>query len=323
MNSEKVKKLEILMAKEYFNIAGVVVQKNGKMCYEYYQNNISCKSPVHIYSVTKSVVSILIGIAIDKGYIKSVNQEILDFFPAYESKDNFTKTVVIKDMLTMTLPYKFEEANAPYEAYFSSDNWAFTSLDLLGGSQKGVFRYAPIIGPDILTGILVKATGKSVLDFAQEHLFSPLGITVKETITFQNQEEQMTYYQKRELSGWVADPQGVNTAGWGLSLTTKDMAKLGQLYNNNGLWENKRIVSSSWIKESTAAHSHFQEANLDYGYLWWVLGEGQFAAMGDGGNTIFVDRKKDITVAVTAYLTPNAKDTISFIQTQILPALEE
>lgn len=148
---------------------------------------------------------------------------------------------------------------------------------------------APLIGPDILSGILVKATGQSVYDFATENLFSPLEIVVENSLTFHSKKEQMAFNQATNISGWVADPMGIHTAGWGL--TPMDMAKIGQLYLNGGMWDGKRIVSQKWVEESTREHSRWKKPNLPYGYLWWV-NENGFAAMGDGGNIIYVNTGK-------------------------------
>lgn len=109
------------------------------------------------------------------------------------------------------------------------------SLDLLGGKGPvGEFRYAPLIGPDILTGILTRVTGQSVLDFAKEHLFAPLGIPVEQSITFRSREELTAFYKSTDLRVWAADPAGVNAGGWGLTLSPMDLAKLGQLYLDGG-----------------------------------------------------------------------------------------
>ena len=125
------------------------------------------------------------------------------------------------------------------------------SRDLLGGrGKKGAFRYAPLIGPDILSGILARAAGKPVLEFAQENLFHPLGIQVENNLSFKNKEEQMAFNQSVDISGWVTDAAGTHAAGWGLTLTAMDMAKIGQLYLNGGIWEDRQIISAEWIAKA-------------------------------------------------------------------------
>lgn len=322
MNREKVTELENKINNNYSNIAGIVVLKGGKTLYENYFNECTAASRIHVYSVTKSIVSILIGIAMDKGYIKSSNEKVLDFFPDYivKKREKTIQGVTFENLLTMTAPYKYKFA--PYIKYFTSDDYVRFSLDLLGGREQiGKFRYAPLIGPDILSGILVKATGKSVFDFATENLFSPLGITVETNVIFHSKEEQLAFNKAKDISGWVVDPSGVNTAGWGLTLTPMDMAKIGQLYLSGGIWEDKRIVSKKWIEESTKEHSRWEKLDLAYGYLWWIHEDG-YAAMGDGGNVIYVNTKKSMVISIASLFRPNVKDRIEFIKEYIEPIFE-
>ena len=258
MNLERVAELEKTIKNEYSNTAGIVVLKEGQIRYENYFNGCTAQSRLHVYSVTKSIISILIGIAIEKGCIQSVSQKVLDFFPDYTVKKR-EKTI--------------------------------QNITLENRGNIGDFRYAPLIGPDILTGILMKTTGQTVLDFARENLFGPLGITVERSITFQSKEEQLAFNKATDISGWVSDPTGVNSAGWGLTLSPADMAKIGQLYLDRGIWAGKQIVSRAWVEESTKEHSRWKGENLPYGYLWWLVdekGKG-YAAMGDGGNVIYVN----------------------------------
>lgn len=324
MNQQQIAKLEKAINSEYNNIAGIVVLNDRKTLYENYFNECTADTAIHVFSVTKSIVSILIGIAIDKGFIKSTDQKVLDFFPDYTIKrgEKTIQSVSIKTMLTMTAPYKYK--SAPYTKYFTSDDWVKTALDLLGGKKPiGEFRYAPLIGPDILSGILVKATGQSVLDFAREYLLTPLGIAVAANVTFADKEEQLAFYKAKGISGWVADPKGINTAGWGLTLTAMDMAKIGQLYLNGGKWNGKQIVSAAWIDESIKEHSRWEDLNLPYGYLWWVgIGNG-YAAMGDGGNVIYINPNKKIVVSIASLFKPTAKDRIELITEHIEPMFED
>ena len=172
MNKEKIIKLEDKINKDYSNITGVVVLKDGEVKYENYFNGCNNKSTIHVYSVTKSIISILIGIAIDRGYIKSINEKVLNYFPDYKVKkrEKTIQNITLKDLITMTAPYKY--IVPPYIKYFTSDDMVKFSLDYLGGLGKiGKFKYTPLIGPDILSGILTNATGQSVLDFARENLF--------------------------------------------------------------------------------------------------------------------------------------------------------
>ncbi len=327
MDNGKIAELEKKIHDDYRNIAGMVVQKDGQILYENYFNGCTSLSRIHVYSVTKSIISILIGIALDKGLIKSIDQKVLDFFPDYiaPKRETTIQNVTLKDLLTMTAPYKYK-LFPPYIKYFTSDDWVKFALDQLGGSGTiGEFRYAPLIGPDIFSGILIKATGQSVFDFASDNLFSPLGITVEQNVVFHSKKEQLAYNQSTNISGWVADPNGVNTAGWGLTLSPVDMAKIGQLYLDRGMWNGRQIVSRKWIDESTAEHSRWAKIGLSYGYLWWIIDEKEHAcaAMGDGGNVIYFSTKKNLVVSISSLFARNPKDRIELIKKDIEPIFED
>ena len=320
MSHEHFIKLEERIKADYGNIAGLVLLQDGNTLYEQYFNGCAAGKPVHVFSVTKSVVSLLFGIALDKGLIQSVKQKALDFFPDYTIKrgEKTIQTITIENLLTMTAPFKFK--SAPYTKVYSCTDWVKASLDLLGGKKPvGEFVYRPLIGPDILSGILRKATGRSVLNFAQEYLFSPLGINVPSDIVLYTQEEHIAFVKTSNRGGWVADEAGNNTAGWGLTLTAMDMAKIGQLCLNAGTWNGKQIVPAEWIKDSTSEHSRWKEENMPYGYLWWTgIGNG-YAAIGDSGNIIYINPAKKIVCAIASLFKPTAKDRIEFITRFIDP----
>ena len=322
MNKRKTLELEKIIHDDYSNIAGIIIKKNNDMVFEKYFNNFKKSDTIHIASVTKSILSILIGIAIDKAYIESTEQKILDFFPKYilKKREKTIQNVTIRHLLTMTAPYKFK--SEPYTKVYSSDDWTKSVLDLLGGKTlSGDFKYTTI-GLQVLSGILVNATGQSILDFASENLFSPLGIISPNNLRIRNKEEHLSFLKDKYVNGWVIDPKSINTAGWGLTLTTRDMAKIGQLYLNKGKWNNNQIVSSKWIKESTKKHSHLND--LAYGYLWWIIDSQEnncFSAIGDGGNIIYINRLKNIIIAITSQFMPRAKDRIELIQKHIIPNL--
>lgn len=326
MDQRKKIWLEKIINSSYNNTAGIIVLKNGKTLYENYFNEYTAANAVHVASVTKSIFSALIGIAIENGHIKSIDQKVLDFFPDYTINrgEKTIQSVTIKNMLTMTAPYKYKLE--PYEKFFASDNWIKAALDLLGGKgQAGQFMYSAIVGTHILSGILVKATGQSVFDFATENLFSPLEIHVGHNVVLHNKEEQLAFFQDKVVSGWVADPQGVNTAGWGLTLTPMDMAKIGQLYLDGGIWKDKQIIPAWWIDESTKEHSRCNQwGNLPYGYLWWIINDKEhiYAALGDGGNVIYVNAKKKMVVSIASLFMPHAKDRIKLIKEYIEPMFE-
>jgi CubicO group peptidase (beta-lactamase class C family) len=264
-------------------------------------------------------MSVLIGIAVDKGYVKNIEQKVLEFFPDYTIKrgEKTIQNVTIKNLLTMTAPFKYK--SEPYTKVYSSDDWVKAALDLLGGkSDIGEFKYTTV-GINILSGILTSATGQSVINFTKENLFKPLGIKELNNAFIKNKADYLAFLKDKYVTGWMADPKGVNTAGWGLTLTPRDMMKIGQLYLNGGFWDGKQILSSKWIGDSTSEKSRWGE--LSYGYLWWIVDDG-YAALGDGGNIIFINPKKKIVVTIASRFMPRAKDRIELIRKHIMPLFE-
>ncbi|MBJ6362339.1 serine hydrolase domain-containing protein [Paenibacillus sp. GCM10012307] len=321
--NKSITDFENLIKTDYGNIAGIVVMQGGERVYEGYFDGYTADDTIHIASVTKSVVSALIGIAIDKGYIESVDQKVLDFFPDYTVKrgEKTIMNVTIKNILTMTAPYKYK--SEPYTKVYASDDWTKAALDLLGGkSGLGGFKYSTI-GMQILSGILTNATGQSARDFATENLFEPLGIKAPHNASVHCKEEYFAFLKDKYVRGWVVDSKGTNTAGWGLTLTTRDMAKIGQLYLNGGYWNGKQFLSSKWIEESTKENSRWGE--LSYGYLWWIVDNkehGCYAALGDSGNAIFVNAKKKMVVSIASRFMPRAQNRIELIEKHIVPLFE-
>lgn len=320
--------------KNYGNTTGLAVQKGGELVYEkYFDGHTECDK-VHTFSVTKSITSILIGMAVDQGSIGSLEQKVLDFFPDYVTKrgEKTIQQVTLKHMLTMTAPYKYK--SEPYTKVYGSDDWVKAGLDLLGGKKEiGEFLYSTV-GTQILSGVLQNTTGMPMLEFANQNLFEPLGIDKPLPVTFANKEEHMAFYRKKSSSGWVVDPKGVPAAGWGLSLSPRDMLKIGQLALNLGNWDGKQLVSSEWIKESTREHVRW--GDLSYGYLWWLIdsdgsgngggnspanGNGSFAAMGDSGNIIYVNPAEQVVVAITCSFKPRAGHMIGLIEQYLLPEI--
>ncbi|MGL4343760.1 MAG: serine hydrolase domain-containing protein [Cellulosilyticaceae bacterium] len=321
MKQEQWVKIEELLQGEYRNITGLMVAHKNKVVYEKYNEGYTAEDTIHVASVTKSIMSLLIGIAIDKGYIQSVEQKVLEFFPEYQIKrgEKTIQHITLYHLLTMTAPYKYK--HEPYTKVYSSEDWTKAALDLLGGKGCiGEFKYSTV-GMQILSGVLTYATGQSVRDFAIQNLFAPLGMSMpQDDITVPNKEAYLSFIKGQYVSGWIVDPQGVHTGGWGLTLTPRDMMKLGQLCLNDGGWENRAILSKEWMRESTKAHS--QWGTKKYGYLWWLIedkGSEGYAAIGDGGNIIYVIPSKQMVVAIASQFMPRAKDRIELIQKHIIP----
>lgn len=318
MQSELPSKLHSLILSEYSNTKGIVVVRNGYIVYEEYFNGHDTTIPIHVASATKSILSALIGIAIEKGYIKSIKQTVLEFFPEYIpcTKNDTRQQVTIENLLTMTVPYSFEDWKEPLEQLCNSPDWVQFALDQMGENGKiGVFKYSTA-GAHLLSAILSRTTGKSTREFANEFLFTPIGMrTIPEYPMFGYGYEDLF---GSGVKGWVHDPHNITTGGWGLSLTVRDMARFGLLYLNDGIWNGKQIVPQEWISSSIKPNEN------DYGYMWWLFKDKDitaYAAMGDGGNTICCIPKKNMVVAIASTFIPSPKNRWILIKDHIIPAV--
>ena len=308
------------------NICQTVIVKEGKLIYSDTWNGYSLNDTVHIASATKSVVALLVGIAIDKGYIDSLEQHILDFFPEYTLKrgEKTLPCVKLKHLLSMTTPYKFK--SEPWTKICGSDDWAKSTLDLIGGRSgiTGEFHYSTL-GIHVISEIIARTSRFSMLDFANKYLFEPLDIEKCESYIADNRENHLSYITARESQGrkWLCDKKGNAAAGFGLCLSAVDMAKIGQLCVENGEYNGKRIVSESWITQMLMLHSsaEINSQKIKYGYLWWIIDADNkvYAAIGDSGNVIYIDLKDEIVVAIASSFKPAVHDRIAFIQQNILP----
>ncbi|MBQ2911118.1 MAG: serine hydrolase [Clostridia bacterium] len=312
------------------NICQIAAIRDGKMVYSDTWNDYTKEDCTHIMSATKSIMALLVGIAIDKGQIGSVNDKVLDYFPDYKTKrgEKTIFDVTIKHLLTMRAPYKCK--GDPWTKVCISDNWTYTSLDFLGG-RKGLtdeFNYQTVC-LHILSGILYKATGMKTVDYANKYLFEPLGIAKHINYYAKSAEEhkQFTIGKLPKENVWFSDPDGLGTPGYGLCMSAEDMAKIGLLCLNKGIFNGKQIVSAQWIEEMTSPRIVESDRfrGMEYGYLWWIIDreKGIYAAIGNSGNVIYVNPEKNIVIAVSSYFKPTIFDRVDFIREYIEPFISE
>ena len=215
MNDIKFNTLQQKIKTDHKNITGIIVHKNDQLLYEEYFNDCDEASKIHVYSITKSILSLLLGIAHEQGAINELNGPILAYFPEYQPKSATINNITLEHLITMTAPYKYKNGPLAYIKYFSSKDWTKFTLKQLGGKQpNGVFTYTPLIGPDLLSAILARSTNQTVLDFARENLFTPLEINVEKTIHLKSAKDQMAFNKSTNSNGWVADDTGLNAGGW-------------------------------------------------------------------------------------------------------------
>lgn len=322
--------LHDIVSKNQINICQIAAMKEGKLVYSDTWNGAKNTDNFHIASVTKSIMSILIGIAIDKGFINGVDQRVLDFFPDYKTKrgEKTIQQVTLKHLLTMTAPYKYK--SEPWTKVCTSEDWTKTVLDLLGGraGMTGEFKYSTL-GIQILSTIITKTSGMSVLEFANRFLFEPLDIAPRRNFVVKNKEEHIAFVTSKEPKeeAWFCDSQGMVTAGFGLCMCAEDLVKIGQMCLNGGIYNGKRIVSSQWIDaiKSPIIQCNERFNNMSYSYLWWIIDEEKsiYAAIGDGGNVIYINPLSQIVISVVSTFKPAVLDRIQFIQEYVEQFIEK
>jgi len=283
MDSRQLVNAFNFIQKNKLHIHSMLIIRNGYAVVEAYFYPYTHSTVHNIASVTKSITSVLVGIALDKGYIKDVKKPFMDYFRdrSVANLDVNKENVTIENLLTMSTGFcrDSHEGEVQLGRMSASEDWVQFILDLPMVTEPGQdFAYFSG-GCQLISAIITQTTGMNELDFAREHLFQPLGI--HDVI-------------------WPTDPQGNNT-GWGdLFMHPLDMAKIGYLLLNEGRWEDKQVLSSEWVKQSTHQHAAIPNGQ-GYGYLWWVSGElsGLYEARGRGGQSIAIWPEKDLIVVFT------------------------
>ena len=310
------------------NICQIYAIRDGKTVYEDNWHGYSTLDAVNVNSVTKGVMALLTGIVSDMGHISGMDAKVMEFFPDHTVKrgEKTIYDVTLYHLLTMTAPYKFR--SDPWTKICTSDDWTRAALDFLGGRKgiTGEFRYTSL-GIQILAGVLENASGMKCIDIANKYLFEPLGIPGHVIHGDSSKEDQFDFLMNKapRKDEWYSDPQGVVTAGWGLCLSARDMAKIGSMCINGGVYEGRRIVSQEWTEEMTAPYIQLGErfGNMQYGYLWYRPHKDRdiFAAIGDGGNIIYADAEKGISVGITGTFKPRIFDRVQFIEEKVIPSI--
>jgi CubicO group peptidase (beta-lactamase class C family) len=291
-------------------IHSVIVVRNGYIVMENYTGYYTPYTRHTIQSCTKSIISALIGIAIDKGYIDNVSQRVIDFFPniTIENMDSWKQEITIENCLTMTMGNTWHEVDIPYSdplndlfaMYGSNDMWKYV-LDRPMEREPGFEWTYNSGGVELLGGILEKATGYRVTDFAREFLFEPIGIN--------------------GFDWWLVPASGQYGVSGGLYLTPRDMARFGYLFLNNGTWNGTQVISSEWVKHST--DTYYNTGWYDYSYLWWAIPDtGIYEATGHYEQKIYVIPEHNIVVVFTGNVADeDYHPTDYFVLSYILPSL--
>jgi len=266
-------------------------------------------TPHDLASVSKSVTSTLVGIAIEQGLIKSVRERVLEIFKDRDVKnvDADKRSMTIEDVLTMRSGLVCVGENLGGKLYemTSSPEWAQHAFDREGVAEPGTTFCYSNADSMLLAGIVRAASGKTASAFAAEHLFGPLGIN-------------------RFI--WPSDSQG-NPMGWSeIRIAPHEMAKIGFLMLHRGRWGDRRIVSEEWVKAATTGHAQLPAGDVfdGYGYQWWTSPLGFFSANGRGGQYIAVFPALDLVIVTTGTLGTEAEHRKigDALRTMLLPSIK-
>ena len=292
-----------LIAERYPTVEGVVAVRGNCVAWEYYRPPANRETLQPVYSVTKSVLSILVGIAIDRGYL-GLDRKLSELLPETKQTniDPRVGDVSVRDLLTMTSG--FEPTSALPRNGIPADKLRLWMIERpLINTPGAQFSYDST-SANLLAVVLARAVRQNSKMFAQSELFRPLRI--------------------RRYS-WTTEYDGALIAAGSLSLTTRDMAKIGLLYLRRGLWGDRRVVSDAFVADATRKHNDGgPPVDAAYGYLWWVeandSGPNAFLAAGMGSQLIYVAPQLDLVVAMSSAASVPGGSR-AFVNTVIIPTV--
>ncbi|MFZ0546812.1 MAG: serine hydrolase [Candidatus Promineifilaceae bacterium] len=291
--------------RQAINLHSLIIIRNGYIISEAYFHPYTAENQHDIASVTKSVTATLLGIAVEQNIIKDIDQRVLSFYPDryVENRDSRKEALALKHLLTLETGFECDLALTEMEMQ-QSGNWAAYLLNLPMANKPGKEWYYCSPATHLISVILEKSTGMHTREFANANLFKPLGIP------------------EVQPAQWPSDPQGTSRGDIGLNLTPRDMAKLGLLYLQDGVWNGTRLLPEGWVSAASAEQADKGDGT-SYGYLWTTYPhQSHYAALGMGAQQLHIFPEQNIIVVVTAALPVYAEseEINSLLNDYILPA---
>lgn len=269
-------------------LRSLLVSVGGELVEEHYFNGASARRSANLKSASKTLIAILVGIAIDRGYLKGVDQPIVDFFPdELAEADPVKRSITVEDLVTMRSGLG-TTSNRNYGRWVQSRHWVRHALSRPLVDRPGGRMIYSTGSTHLLSAILTRATGMSTLEFGRRYLAQPLDIT---------------------LPAWTRDPQGVYMGGNEMALTPRAMLAIGNLFRRGGTSDGRQVISREWIRESTVPRTRSRFSGRQYGYGWWMrtlAGHRTYYAWGYGGQFIFVIPDLDAVVVATSSPNPGS-----------------
>lgn len=289
-------------------LRSLLVSIDGDLVEEHYFNGTTARSQANLKSASKTLIAILVGIAVDRGHI-AVDQPISDFFPdELAGADAARRGITVGDLLSMQSGLE-TTSNRNYGRWVQSRNWVRHVLTRPMVDRPGGRMVYSTGSTHLLSAILTRATGMSTLEFGRRYLARPLGIT---------------------LPAWLRDPQGIYFGGNEMTLTARAMLAVGDLYRRGGSIDGFEVVSREWIRESLKPRTVSRYSRRQYGYGWWMrslAGHRTYYAWGYGGQFIFVVPSLESVIVATSSPNPgqgrrhHRRELDALLERQLVPAI--
>jgi CubicO group peptidase (beta-lactamase class C family) len=299
------------VATELPRLHSLIVSRRGEILLERYYNGVRATRAANVKSASKSVISALVGIAIERRLIPDTSTPIVKYFPALaKDRDAAKQKITIEDLLTMRSGLE-TTSNRNYGAWVQSRNWVQHALARPLLSAPGTAMDYSTGNTHLLSAILTQATKSSTRQFANQRLAAPLGFT---------------------FAPWPQDPQGIYFGGNDMLMTPRQMLAFGQLYLDRGRVKGVQVVPESWIDRSFVTRARSLWSDQEYGYGWWMrelAGHRAYFAWGFGGQYIFVIPSLELVVVSTSSSTVaedrrslrrNVLDLVEFLVVEPLAA---
>jgi CubicO group peptidase (beta-lactamase class C family) len=308
--------------RQYGATRAILVSHRGRLVAErYYDSRVDDHAEVR--SVTKSVMATLVGAALREGRLPSIDAKLGDLLPQHRSiMDTRTEGITVRQLLTQTAGYTEKQVDDTVP-----DRPTVPQL-LKPGPQNppgAKFEYQDG-GPHLLSAVIAEVTGQTTLDYARRVLFEPLDIQTRPAYQGSLFDVNDPKVEKIKTFGWLRDHESIHCGSFGLKLTGRDLVKLGELYRQGGVYNGRRILDESFVREATRAQSG-DLPGFDYGYLWWVTPIGTepaYSAIGLYGQLVVVIPGRELVVAISNGSFPPApspEGQLLMVETDILPRL--
>ncbi|MDZ7604972.1 MAG: serine hydrolase [Cyclobacteriaceae bacterium] len=282
----------------------LMIVRHGKTIAQGWWAPYNPDSPHLLYSLSKSFASTAIGLAVEEKLL-STDDLVISFFPekVIDTTDNNLKAMRIHDLLRMNTGH-LEDATGRTRS--AGDDWVANFLSLPVERKPGTVFVYNSAATYILSAILQKLTGQTVVEYLQPRLFDPLEI---------------------KPPTWESDPKGINVGGWGLSVTTEDIAKFGQLYLQKGNWKGKQIIPEAWVEKATSyltSNGSNPESDWEqgYGYQFWQCRHNAYRGDGAFGQYCIVIPEQDAVIAITSG-SRDMPGILNLVWAHLLPAMNE